>query len=204
VQTTFDLKWKRSALGGNAAAVSELANFALGPLYRFCLYRLGRDEHLCEDVVQETLVRAIGQLDRYEPDRGGDNIFPWLCGLARNEIKRVLRDRSSQSLEVLWSRMDKELLNIFAKLETQPFGDELLARAETREMVNAAMSQLPPHYSLALELKYVVGKSVREIAQAWKTSEKAVESQLTRAREAFRATFLALAHNMPGVEGPKG
>jgi len=34
---------------------------------------------------------------------------------------------------------------------------------------------------------------VRDLAAAWRVSEKAVESQLTRAREAFRRTFIALA-----------
>jgi RNA polymerase sigma-70 factor, ECF subfamily len=200
VDATFDRKWKQAALGGDARAVSALGQVVIGPLYRFCLYRVGRDEHLCEDVVQETLVRAIRQLDQYDPERSGDSIFPWLCGLARNEIKRVLRDRSALSLEVLWERMDKELLEIFARLETEPFGPQLLERQETREMVNIAMSQLPPHYSLTLELKYVLGRSVREMATALKTSEKAVESQLTRAREAFRATFLALTGSLPVLE----
>jgi DNA-directed RNA polymerase specialized sigma24 family protein len=63
-------------------------------------------------------------------------------------------------------------------------------------MVNATMSQLPPQYRSALEAKYVQGQSVRDMAAAARTSEKAVESQLSRAREAFRATFLSLARNL--------
>ena len=63
-------------------------------------------------------------------------------------------------------------------------------------MVNAAMSQLPPRYGEALEAKYLHGRTVRQIAQLWRTSEKAVESVLGRARAAFRATFLALAKNL--------
>ena len=61
------------------------------------------------------------------------------------------------------------------------------------------MSQLPSQYRLALEAKYVAGKSVREIARALTMTEKGVESQLSRARRAFRETFLALAANLnPG------
>ena len=63
-------------------------------------------------------------------------------------------------------------------------------------MVGATMSQLPPNYREALEAKYVMGKSVRDMAQAMSVSEKSVESQLTRARKAFRATFLALTRNL--------
>jgi len=177
--------------------VKALAEDALQPLYAFCLYRVGRNHDLCEEVVQETLVRAIRDLDRYEPSRAGDNIFPWLTGLARNEISRVLgRSRNAVSLEAMWARMDKELLALYAKLELEPFGDELLQREETRELVNTTMSQLPPHYREALEAKYVGGKSVRDLAALSDISEKAVESLLTRARQAFRVAFLALSRNL--------
>ena len=197
MEQIFDARWHRRALAGEADAVTALAEATMGPLYRFCLYRVGRDRHLCEDVVQETLVRAIRELDRYDPGRSGGDIFGWLTGLARNEIRRALAGRTSAaSLEALWSRMDKELLNLYAALEREPFARDLLERAETREMVNAAMSQLPPRYGQALEAKYVLGRSVREIAAAWRVSEKAIESILSRARKAFRTAFLALSRNL--------
>jgi RNA polymerase sigma-70 factor (ECF subfamily) len=193
----FDAAWRARALAGNRDAVKALMEAALQPLYRFCLYRVGRNRHLCEEVVQETLVGAMRGLERYEPERAGNNIFPWLIGLARNEIHRVLvREKAAVSLETLWERMDQELLAVFSRLESEPFGDELLQREETRELVNATMAQLPPHYREALEAKYLGGKSVRDLAASWQLSEKAVESQLTRARKAFRATFLALSRNL--------
>ena len=193
----FDADWRTRALRGDAAAVQALADALLEPLYRFCLYRVGRNRHLCEEVVQETLVRALRDLDHYDPPRANNNIFPWMTGLARNEIHRVLaREKSAVSLEALWARMDKELLTVYARLESEPFADELLQREETRELVNATMSQLPPRYREALESKYVNGRSVRDLALAWSISEKAAESQLTRARKAFRATFLALTRHL--------
>ena len=42
---------------GDAAAVAEMVSFAMAPLFRFCFYRLGRNRHLCEDAVQEALLR---------------------------------------------------------------------------------------------------------------------------------------------------
>jgi len=193
----FDAAWRKRALAGNAAAVQALADAALVPLYAFCLYRVGRNRHLCEEVVQETLLRGLRDLAKYDPQRGNNDIFAWLTGLARNEIHRVLgRQRGNVSLETLWAKVDSELLAVFARLDSEPFGDELLQREETRELVNATMAQLPPHYRAALEAKYVGGKSVRDLASQWGASEKAVESQLTRARKAFRATFLALSRNL--------
>jgi RNA polymerase sigma-70 factor (ECF subfamily) len=197
LQTIFNAAWRDRALAGDRDAVKFLVDAALQPLYRFCFYRVGRNRHLCEEVVQETLTRAIRDLDRYEPGRAADNIFPWLTGLARNEIHRVLnREKAVISLETLWAKMDGELSTLYARLESEPFGDELLQQEETRELVNMTMSQLPVHYREALEAKYVTGKSVRDLAAVWKLSEKAVESQLSRARKAFRATFLALSRNL--------
>lgn len=197
LQPTFDDAWHRRALDGDSEAITRLAGGAMGPLYRFCFYRVGRNRHLCEEVVQETLLRAIRELPQYEPARAKGNIFGWLTGLARNEIRRALsREPAAASLETLWARMDRELREIYARLESEPLGDEVLEREETREMVGATMSQLPSHYREALEAKYVAGKSVREMAAAWSMSEKAVESQLTRARKAFRAAFVALARNL--------
>jgi RNA polymerase sigma-70 factor (ECF subfamily) len=193
----FDSGWRARALAGDTTAVQSLADCTLQPLYSFCLYRVGRDRHLCEEVVQETLLRALRELDHYEPARADNNIFPWLTGLARNEIHRVLaREKNAVSLETLWAKMDKELFALYSRLDSEPFGDDLLVREETRELVNVTMSQLPPHYREALEAKYVNGKSVRDLAASWSLSEKAVESQLTRARKAFRVTFLALSRNL--------
>jgi RNA polymerase sigma factor (sigma-70 family) len=196
VPDSFDASWHDAARSGDAAALATLASSALQPLYRFAYYRLARRRDLCEEVVQETLVRAIRDLDRYEPARAQGNILPWLTGLARNEIHRVLaRERAGESLEACWLRIDAELTAVYARLESQPLPEEVLERQETREMVNATMSQLPAHYREALEAKYVRGLSVRDIAAALSTTEKTVESQLTRAREAFRKTFLALVGN---------
>lgn len=196
-ESRFDADWKKLATSGNADAVQLLVDSMLGPLYQFCLYRVGRDRHLCEEVVQETLVQAIRKLSHYDPARAADSIFPWITGLARNEIQRVVaREKSTTSLESLWARMDDELRDIFARLESEPLADDVLEREETRQMVNATMSQLPPHYREALEAKYIARQSVRDIATAGSTTEKAVESLLTRSRQAFRESFLALARSL--------
>jgi RNA polymerase sigma-70 factor (ECF subfamily) len=202
LRATFDSAWRRAALRGDPDAVRLLAETVLRPLYGFCLYRVGRNQHLCEEVVQETLVRALRDLDRYDPARSGNNVYPWLTGLARNEISRVLaRERHTVSLEAVWAKIDKELLTLYERVEAEPFNDDLLQREETRELVNVTMSQLPPHYREALEAKYVQGASVRDLAALWHSTEKAVESLLTRARKAFRATFLALTRTL-GTEMP--
>ena len=197
MQASFDADWRTEALAGGTEAVAAFAAAAVTPLYRFCFYRVGKDRDLCQDVVQEALLGAIAQLESYDPDRCAGDIFPWLTGLARNAIRHALSRRpSATALEAIWLRMDRELLSLYGAVESRPLNDDLLARAETRDMVNATMSQLPGRYGRALEAKYVDNKSVREMAAASGQTEKAVESMLSRAREAFRRTFLALSQSL--------
>lgn len=192
----FDERWRRQALQGEVEAIRALAEVMLTPLHHFCLYRLGGNRHLCEEAVQETLVRAIRQLEKYDPVRGGNNIFPWLTGLARNEITRILNREKHVSLDELWKRMDRELLSLYERLDSEPLAEEVLQREETRELVNVTMSQLPTHYREALEGKYMSGMSVHDLAQKRQTTDKAMESLLTRARQAFRATFMTLCQSL--------
>lgn len=196
-QFIFDEAWRRKALGGDAVAVQSLLEHVLQPLYSFCLYRVGKNQHWCEEVVQETMLRGLRDLRSYDPPRARNNIFPWLTGLARNEIQRVLqRENAAVSMQTLWANLDQELLGLYATLESEPLDDELLQREETRDLVNATMAQLPDHYRETLEDKYVRGKSQREMAEGRQLSEKALESQLMRARKAFRATFLAMSRHL--------
>ena len=55
-----------------------------------------------------------------------------------------------------------------------------------------ALERLPDHYRSGLERKYLRGETVRAIADTERTTEKAVESLLARAREAFRGVFEGL------------
>lgn len=193
----FDAAWHERALSGDPAAIDLLVDHAMGPLYRFCLYRVGRDTGLCQDVVHETLARAIKDLSGYEPVRSEGRILPWLNGLARNEVRRALKQvPTAASLEAMWERMDQELLAVYAKLEQEPFSDADLQRTETRELVNATMAQIPDHYRETLEAKYLEGSSVRDLAGRLGVTERAAESQLARARKAFRATFMTLVRNL--------
>jgi len=125
----------------------------------------------------------------YDPARSDGRILPWLTGLARNEVRRALAARPGPASLAVWDRLDEALRSAYARIESEPLGDDHLEREETRELVNQTMAQLPDHYREALEAKYVLGRSVRDLAELWRLSEKAVESRLVRARRAFRAAF---------------
>jgi RNA polymerase sigma-70 factor (ECF subfamily) len=57
------------------------------------------------------------------------------------------------------------------------------------ERVQITLDYLPDRYGDVLEWKYLQGLSVNEIAERLASTPKAVESTLTRARQAFREGF---------------
>jgi RNA polymerase sigma-70 factor (ECF subfamily) len=66
-----------------------------------------------------------------------------------------------------------------------------LRRAEVARAVQVTLDALPRRYGDVLEWKYVLGLTVDEIAERLGLGPKAVESLLTRARQAFREGFAA-------------
>lgn len=188
-----DLERLDRAREGDERALADLYERQVEGLWAFVLFRVGRDPALCEDVVQATFLAALEPgAPRYEPARG--SLHAWLCSLSRNLIRKHLRDhRRARELGATWERIDATLVQIFQNLDRQPLGDEVLARAETRELVQATIANLPDDYRDALERKYVHGHSMRELAERFELSEIATKSLLARARRAFRDSFAALA-----------
>jgi RNA polymerase sigma-70 factor (ECF subfamily) len=172
---------RRGILDGDPAALRAFHDAGARPLYTYCFFRLGRDHHATEEVVQETLLLALERIEEWDPSRG--DLHTWLAWLSRNAIRRAndARRRFVANLPVA------DVVDVAA----EPGGAAPSASAD----VSVALARLPAHYRSVLEQKYLKGESVRAIADASRTTEKSVESLLTRAREAFRVTFLGVQEN---------
>jgi len=85
-----------------------------------------------------------------------------------------------------WSGFD-----LAAYLEEIPNGSpspyEIVARQEVREMIRAAIRELPPDQAQAMELRFVGELSLQEIAAEMHRSEGAVKALLHRAVRNVRA-----------------
>jgi len=183
---------------GDEAALERFYEAHVDGLYAFVFYRVGRDETIAEDVVQETFLQALDRLDDYDPDRG--SMSSWLCVLSRNVIRRHVKShRRSQELQAMWDRIDETLAQVFAALDREPLTDEVIEREETRDLVNVTIAHLPDRYRAVLEQKYVGGQTLADLAQRLDVSEDAAKSLLARARRAFRETFLALSQTAAEV-----
>jgi len=135
-------------------------------LYRFA-YWLCRDRHGAEDLVQEACLRAWRS---WQELREPAQAKAWLITIVRNEHAR---SHSRKRNEMALDDMDEASLPSIPSFE---------GRLETAQVVQ----RLPETYREPLLLQVVGGFSCAEIATMLDTSEGAIMTRLTRARQALR------------------
>lgn len=188
----------RAAQAGDTGAIGRFYDEHVDGLYAFVFYRVGRDQTLAEDVVQETFTVALSRQAAYDPERG--SVKSWLTVLSRNVIRDQLRaHKRSDELATAWERIDATLAQTFAAMAERPLPGEVLERAETRDLVHMAVANLPEQYRTVLTRKYVDGESLETLSSELGISVDATKSLLARARRAFRDTFATLSANFTEV-----
>lgn len=176
-------------LAGEADAFEQLFEECYDGLYRFTLTRVGHDELLAEELTQAAFVQALEKLDTY---RGEAALFSWLCTFCRYEASAHFRRQRRTPRSVDGPEEDGQ---VRAALDAMAAGvagpDDSLESKQAVARVHEALDSLRPKYRQVLAWKYFDDLSVSEIAERLDRSPKAVESLLTRSREAFRIEFAA-------------
>lgn len=182
--------------GGDQAAFDDFFREYFPRLFRFTLLRVDNDPELAEEVVQRAMCIVVRKMATY---RGEALLFTWLCQICRNELNSVFRERRVESRADIpiddHPAVQAALESIVAD-DYRP--DSARHNDEITQFVRVTLEHLPTRYATALEMKYVEGNSVAEIAQRLTLSEKAAESVLSRARSAFRERFRSLWDFEPG------
>lgn len=195
-QIELDRELAASVAAGDAKAFEAFFQEYFPRLYRFTLTRTDNDPELAEEIVQRTMCIVVRKMGTY---RGEALLFTWLCQICRNELRAVFRERRIEwvdDLPIEDHPAVQAALESFQSDDYEPEGAR--RREEVARFVRITLEQLPAKYSQVLELKYVYGLSVSEIAERLGIGEKAAESTLTRARSAFRDGFRSLWDLEPG------
>ena len=163
--------------------IADLFDRHFDAVYSYVAYRTAPDLNLAADISQdvfEAAMRGLGELRQRESARS------WLLGIARNKVADHYR-RSHRHGQA------EPLTEVLADRLSDPEGPPAeRSRRERALRVSQVMRRLSDHQADLLEDKYLRGLSVRAIAEEQSTTEKAVESALSRAREAFRTALAAL------------
>ena len=156
----------RAAQGGDQAALGELYQRYLTPVWRYVCARVGRNYYDVEDVVSETILGAVRNIDRFDIARG--TFYSWLVGIATNKINNFYREKKNGESD-------------------RAIGPPVEGKSEPEvEKVRKILLGLDANERLVLEWKYLEGLSVRDIAQRLGRTEKAIQALLYRAREHCR------------------
>lgn len=191
MNTLFGKRQLKRLARGNTQAIEQWFNTYSDTLYTFVFYRVGKDPALAADIVQDTFLDGLRRINLYDPDRG--SMFTWLTYLSKNFIKRTLRERGREiSYERIWQDIDSGLLTAFEQIATEPLPDEVIEKAETAQLVQMTLANIPANYKHVLKQYYYQLKPPKEIAVSVGVSEGAIKTMLYRARQAFKTAFLRL------------
>jgi len=152
-------------------------------LYRYLL-RWVRDHAAAEDLFQQTWMRILASLHRYD---AGRNFDAWLFAIARNLVMDHLRSRKPDSIE----EPVAEGLSLSDSIATDvPGALEQLLRSERAAQVQRALESQPPVFREILSLRFEEEMKLEEIAEVLSVPLGTVKSRLARALEHLRTVML--------------
>lgn len=169
--------------GGQDAALDALMDRHASAIFRFLLRMLGNADD-ANDLAQETFVRVFQHRGRFRP---GARFSTWLYTIAGNLARNHHRWRSRHpdvSLDSTTSADSPALSNTLPTAEATP--SETALGNERSAAVRTAVAELPEDLRAAVVLCEWEELSVAAAAAVLKTTPKAVESRLYRARQQLR------------------
>ena len=156
----------KRCLAGEQAAMVELVERFQGPVFGLCYRMLGQRQD-AEDAAQETFVRALKSLKRWDPNR---EFEPWLLAIAGNRCRTALASR----------RRRPTLLSFATTL------DDPQAKAEPTDLlaeeVELGLRRIRTEYREAFLLFHQHELSLEEIARTMHRPLGTIKTWIHRAR----------------------
>ncbi len=158
-------------MGLRADEVTE----AVPGLYRYAL-SLTRDHDLAEDLVQDTVVRALEKADSF---RGDASAQTWLHRILHHRyIDHLRATEASVRREVTAERTER----LWGDDAYTVDGEQVVLRAERDDELRDALSHLPATYRSAVVLHDVEGWTAARIAEVHEVSLPAAKQRIRRGR----------------------
>ncbi|MFT3898004.1 MAG: sigma-70 family RNA polymerase sigma factor [Thermomonas sp.] len=174
----------RRARDGERAALEQLCRWFERPVFTLAL-RLTGDRDEAQDVLQETMLKAIGKLGEF---RGESPFWGWMRQIAVNETLMSLRQRR---------RMEDSLDDDgFEPVDASPPPS---AAADAAALWRA-LEQLPAATRAVLWLYHAEGHTHEEIATLMQRTPSFSKSQLARGGRRLRALLEPQSLHAPEVQ----
>ncbi|MGA1017734.1 MAG: RNA polymerase sigma factor [Phycisphaerales bacterium] len=176
-----ELRLIERARGGDPSAIEGLVRRYQGSLHAFLLRRCGRPE-LAEDLVQESFVRVLRSLDRFDPRF---RFSTWLFKIGRRlMVNHFQKMRPAYDSEVVEGR----------SVEDAPPARDILERERRESILGAvehALEGLNPSQRRIVRMFHEQGRSIQNIAGELGLPEGTIKSHLHRARRRMEEAIAA-------------
>ena len=167
---------------GDEAALTALMDRYQQPMFTF-IYRHVFNETDARELTQEVFVRLFFNVAKFKPEA---KFSTWLYQIALNLCRDHIKSRHTRQsavTETLSAREDEdERPSRDLVVESRTPSDEALTR-EKMAALEAGMETLPLDLRTALVLTALEQRSHQECAELLKTTPKAIETRVYRARK---------------------
>lgn len=172
-----ELELIEKAKAGDKIALAQLVSKYEKTVYSFA-FKICRNKDKAEHTMQETFLSVIKSLYQFD---GKSKFSTWLYRIVVNHC--LMMARSDPHKDKFYSTDDDELS--FEEPEVKHWADipeERVLNDELKQLMDEAISKLPPDYKIVFLLRDVEGLSTQETADTLGLTVPAVKSRLHRAR----------------------
>jgi len=164
----------------------------VGEIYSYVFLRTGLDTALAEDMTQEIFLDVFRGLNGF---KGLCSDRTWVYKITKNKLFDFYRKQYGKKAELV----EIDGIPMECLIDPGQDAEKLMESALESKMVGDCLSSISGHYRIMLILKYVDGKSIKQIAELMDKSPKAVESMLQRSKNAFIKEY-RLSQKKEGLE----
>jgi RNA polymerase sigma-70 factor, ECF subfamily len=171
---------------GRESAFRELIRRYERPVFSV-IYRMVRDREMAEDLAQETFIKVLNALDRYDPRY---KFSSWIFKIAHNATLDQLRKKEPDTLSLDGSpharTAEQAEATAFTAVDGAEDPEQYTHSRELGAEIEAAVSRLRPEYRAVIVLWHVEGRPYEEIAQIMDLPLGTVKTYIHRARKELR------------------
>lgn len=179
-------------LDGDERAAREIVVRFEKPIFSL-IYRMVRDRELAEDLAQETFVRTLNNLRRYNPSY---KFSSWLFKIGYNLTIDHLRKKQLDIVSIQGApdavTPDQQAATRITLEDPDERPDELLEARSIGEEIEEAIDRLRPEYRTAILLRHVQGYAYEEIAEVMEVPLGTVKTYIHRARNELKEALVHL------------
>ena len=173
----------RQARDGRESAFRELIRRYERPLFSI-IFRMVRDRELAEDLAQDTFIKVLNHLDKYDPSY---KFSSWIFKIAHNTTVDHIRKKTPETLSLDGSphavTPDQVEATSLTAVDHTENPEEYTSSQEVGAEIEVALRDIRPEYREAIMLWHIEGRPYEEIARIMDLPLGTVKTYIHRGRK---------------------